>query len=103
MLWVISQQLHQAPFQQNGKSSRSYLCFHRSTFNRLQLFRSRVSHLFTTKFRDLEAEKVSTFVEWINDGLSTDELFSTAEAVAGFEAMEGADEVMMSDDLIYKV
>jgi DNA replication licensing factor MCM3 len=39
----------------------------------------------------------------INEGLSTNELFGTAEGQAACEAMQDANELMISDNIVYKI
>ena len=45
----------------------------------------------------------TTLVEMINQGLSTDALFGTAEATAACDAMSDASELMVSDGVVYTV
>lgn len=70
---------------------------------RLKLFRTRLAHLFATKLVDEDQMYLHTLVEMINDGLSTDELFGTAEATAACNIMTDANEVMLSDGIVYKI
>lgn len=44
-----------------------------------------------------------TLVEMINEGLPTNELFGTAEATAACTIMTDANEVMLSDGIVYKI
>ncbi|KAI0662516.1 ATP dependent DNA helicase [Cubamyces menziesii] len=71
--------------------------------DRLKLFRTRLAHLFATKLVDEDQMYLHTLVEMINEGLSTDELFGTAEATAACNIMTDANEVMLSDGIVYKI
>ena len=42
-------------------------------------------------------------LEMINARLSTDQLFGTAEATAACNAMTDANEIMLSDGVVYKI
>lgn len=42
-------------------------------------------------------------LEMINEGLSTEELFGTAEATAACKTMDEADEVMFHEGIVHKV
>lgn len=46
---------------------------------------------------------LSTLLQQINEGLSTDEMFGTAEATAAAEIMTEAEELMLSGGVVYKV
>ncbi|EIW86470.1 ATP dependent DNA helicase [Coniophora puteana RWD-64-598 SS2] len=70
---------------------------------RLQLFRSRLANLFSTRLQDEEQIFLRDLLEMINEGLPTDALFGTAEATAVCQAMSEADELMLSDGIVYKV
>ncbi|KAI0336153.1 ATP dependent DNA helicase [Cubamyces sp. BRFM 1775] len=71
--------------------------------DRLKLFRTRLAHLFATKLVDEDQMYLHTLVEMINEGLSTNELFGTAEATAACNIMTDANEVMLSDGIVYKI
>jgi DNA replication licensing factor MCM3 len=62
-----------------------------------------VAHLFATSLRDEEEFFFSEFLEKINEGLGTDELFGTTEATVLCEEMQEMDELMISDGIVYKV
>ncbi|KAI8995425.1 ATP dependent DNA helicase [Trametes punicea] len=71
--------------------------------DRLKLFRARLAQLFATKLVDEDQMYLHTLVEMINEGLSTNELFGTAEATAACNIMTDANEVMLSDGIVYKI
>jgi len=45
---------------------------------------------------------LSTLLEAINEGLSVEEMFGTAEATAAAEVMTEKDELMLSGGVVYK-
>ncbi|KAI0666348.1 ATP dependent DNA helicase [Trametes maxima] len=71
--------------------------------DRLSLFRKRLSTLFATKLVDDDQMYLHTLLEMINEGLSTSELFGTAEATAACNIMTDASEIMLSDGIVYKI
>ncbi|EMD41552.1 hypothetical protein CERSUDRAFT_110104 [Gelatoporia subvermispora B] len=70
---------------------------------RLKLWRTRLASLFATSLQSDEAWGLSQVVELVNQGLSTDALFGTAEATAACEVMGEANELMLSDGIVYKI
>jgi DNA replication licensing factor MCM3 len=52
---------------------------------------------------DEDAILFPTLLQQINEGLSTDEMFGTAEATASAEIMTEAEEVMLSGGVVYKM
>lgn len=70
---------------------------------RLKLFKTRLATLFSTKLVDEDQMYLHTLVEMINEGLATNELFGTAEATAACTIMTDANEVMLSDGIVYKI
>jgi len=72
-------------------------------FNRLHLFRGRLANLFSTRLQDEEQIFLAQLVEMVNEGLTTGALFGTAEATALCQVMSDADELMISDGIVYKV
>ncbi|KZT06300.1 ATP dependent DNA helicase [Laetiporus sulphureus 93-53] len=70
---------------------------------RLKLFRSRLAQLFATTLQDEEQFFFATLLQHINESLSTDELFGTAEATRACEVMGEANELMLSGDIVYKI
>jgi len=71
---------------------------------RFQLFRSKLAKLFSTKLQDSENVKLTDLVPLINEGLATEELFGSAEAVEALQAMGQSEEVMLDDDgIVWKI
>ncbi|KAH9081840.1 MCM2/3/5 family-domain-containing protein [Lactarius deliciosus] len=70
---------------------------------RLQLFRSRVARLWATNFQDDEQVFLADLVQAVNEGLDNTLLFSTTEATLACQAMTEANEVMLSDNIVYKI
>ncbi|KAG7450152.1 ATP dependent DNA helicase [Guyanagaster necrorhizus] len=70
---------------------------------RYTFFRSRVSKLFGSKLRDDESVFLKDLLEMVNEGLSTDMLFGTAEATEACQIMTDAEELMLSEGIIYKL
>lgn len=71
--------------------------------HRLQLFRNRVSRLWATSFQDDEQVFLVDLVKAVNDGLGNEALFGTAEATLLCQAMTEANEVMLSENIVYKI
>ena len=71
--------------------------------SRLAFFRSRLAHLFATKLVDEDAIMFPALLQHINEGLTTDEMFGTAEATASAEIMTEAEELMLSGGVVYKM
>ncbi|KAH9949503.1 ATP dependent DNA helicase [Amylocystis lapponica] len=69
----------------------------------LKLFRSRVATLFRTTLQDDDMLFFNNLLEQVNEGLSTDTLFGTAEATAACDTMASANELMLSDGIVYKI
>ena len=68
------------------------------------MFRSKLAKLFSTKLQDSENVKLTELVPLINEGLTTEELFGTAEAVEALRAMGQSEEVMLDDDgVVWKI
>ena len=57
----------------------------------------------TTTLQDEEQWFLADLVEAINKGLPVDALFSTAEATAICQKMNDAEELMLSDGMVYKM
>jgi hypothetical protein len=74
-----------------------------SSLLRLQLFRSRVARLWATSFQDDEQVFLADLVQRVNEGLDSDALFGTAEATVACQAMTEANEVMLSENIVYKI
>ena len=72
--------------------------------NRFQLFRSKLAKIFSTKLQDSENVKLTDLVPMINEGLTTGELFGSAEAVEALRSMGQSEEVMLDDDgVVWKI
>jgi DNA replication licensing factor MCM3 len=71
--------------------------------SRLQLFRTRVARLWATSFQDDEQVFLADLVQAVNEGLGNDALFGTSEATMVCQAMTEANEVMLSDGIVYKI
>jgi DNA replication licensing factor MCM3 len=70
---------------------------------RLRLFRTRVARLWATSFQDDEQVFLADLVQAVNEGLGNDVLFGTAEATLACQAMTEANEVMLSESIVYKI
>ncbi|KAI0308039.1 ATP dependent DNA helicase [Multifurca ochricompacta] len=70
---------------------------------RLQLFRSRVARLWATNFQDDEQVFLADLVRAVNEGLNDDALFGTTEATLACQMMTEANEVMLSENIVYKI
>ncbi|KAJ7071448.1 ATP dependent DNA helicase [Mycena amicta] len=70
---------------------------------RLTLFRRRLASAFGTTLADQEAIALDTVIQEVNKGLNIDALFGTSEAKNACAAMDQANEIMFSGDLIYPV
>ncbi|GJJ09582.1 MCM DNA helicase complex subunit [Clathrus columnatus] len=72
------------------------------TSDRLAFFRSRVAHIFATKLVDQEMILMTTLLEWVNEGLSVEQMYGTAEANGAVEVMMEKDELLLSSGIVYK-
>jgi DNA replication licensing factor MCM3 len=79
-----------------------FFCFN-SFIYRLQLFRNRVARLWATSFQDDEQVFLVDLVKAVNDGLGNEALFGTGEATLLCQAMTEANEVMLSENIVYKI
>ncbi|THH29729.1 hypothetical protein EUX98_g4455 [Antrodiella citrinella] len=70
---------------------------------RVALFRRRLARLYEGELRDEEQFYMNDLVKLINNGLTTDELFGTAEATAICTSMTEENELMISDGIVYKI
>ncbi|KZT23858.1 ATP dependent DNA helicase [Neolentinus lepideus HHB14362 ss-1] len=70
---------------------------------RLKLFRTRLANLFATSLQDSDEVFLADLVPMINEGLATDTPFGTAEATLACQAMTDANELMLSDSIVYKI
>lgn len=69
----------------------------------LKIFRKRLATLFSTKLQDEEQIFLTNLLELLNEGLPTEELFGTAEATAACQIMSDANELMLSEGIVYKI
>jgi DNA replication licensing factor MCM3 len=53
--------------------------------------------------QDEEQVFLTDLLKLINDGMSTDSLFGTAEATAACQEMQEAEELMISEGIVYKI
>ncbi|KAG6868555.1 hypothetical protein C0993_001251 [Termitomyces sp. T159_Od127] len=70
---------------------------------RLQFFRSRLASIFATLLQDDEQIFLTDLLKFVNEGLTTDSLFGTAEATAACQIMQDNEELMISDGIVYKI
>ncbi|KAF9503889.1 hypothetical protein BS47DRAFT_1490321 [Hydnum rufescens UP504] len=68
----------------------------------LALFRNRLARLLRTQFGE-EAIPMAVLLPAINEGMSTGTLFGTAEAQVCALLMTEDNEIMLSDDAVYKI
>ncbi|KAF9452593.1 MCM-domain-containing protein [Macrolepiota fuliginosa MF-IS2] len=71
--------------------------------DRLQFFRARLANLFATRLQDAEEIFLDQLLEFINEGLPTDQLYGTTEATEACNAMQENDELMISGGIVYKM
>jgi DNA replication licensing factor MCM3 len=67
------------------------------------LFRGRLAQLFQSQFAEEEAISMESIVEAVNEGLPVDQLFGRIEATEIAETMTAANEIMLSEGIIYKL
>ncbi|KDN42137.1 hypothetical protein RSAG8_06995, partial [Rhizoctonia solani AG-8 WAC10335] len=70
---------------------------------RVAAFRARLARLFQDRFAEEEAIPIESVVEAVNEGLPVDQLFGRIEASEIAEVMTAANEIMLSDGIIYKL
>ncbi|KAF9269946.1 ATP dependent DNA helicase [Marasmius fiardii PR-910] len=70
---------------------------------RLELFRTRFLHAFKNTLQDADFAPLPDLVKAVNEGLGMNQLFGTAEATLACQAMQNADEAMISDNVVYRV
>jgi DNA replication licensing factor MCM3 len=46
---------------------------------------------------------LTALLEFVNEGLPTDTLFGTSEAMEACQVMQDAEELMISDGVVYKI
>lgn len=74
-----------------------------SKLRRYELFRTRLAKLFASTFQDEETFYFADLLKAVNEGLSNDALFGTAEANAAVQLMSEANELMLSEGVVYKI
>jgi len=62
-----------------------------------------LANLFATKLVDEDAILFPALLQQLNEGLSAEEMFGTAEATAAAEIMTEAEELMLSGGVVYKM
>ncbi|KAG9120001.1 MCM DNA helicase complex subunit [Ceratobasidium sp. 392] len=70
---------------------------------RVSLFRGRLAQLFQSRFAEEEAMSMESVVEAVNENLPVDQLFGRIEATEIAETMTAANEIMLSEGIIYKL
>jgi len=75
----------------------------RVSSQRLDLFRKKLSALFSGRLVDEDAIPLPTILEYINDGLDVQHMFSTEEAATCAESMTDANQIMLHDGIVYKI
>lgn len=62
-----------------------------------------MAELFRGKLQDNESDFLSDLLPLVNEGLPIEELFSTAEATLACESMGEANELMISEGIVYRI
>jgi len=70
---------------------------------RLATFKQRLGQLMAGPFASEDAIPIQDLIPAINEGLPSEALFGTAEAVQCAEAMNEANDIMFSDKIVYKL
>ncbi|PVG02771.1 putative MCM3-subunit of pre-replication complex [Serendipita vermifera] len=70
---------------------------------RYELFRSRVAEAFVGKFAEAEGVTTAEMIEAINAGLAPQHAYGTIEANHILQMMSDKEEVLVSDDIVYKI
>ncbi|KAG8759979.1 MCM DNA helicase complex subunit [Serendipita sp. 396] len=70
---------------------------------RYELFRSRLAEVFAGKFASTEAVVAAEMIEAINSSLAPQHSFGSIEATRILEMMSDKEEIMFSDDTVYKL
>ena len=79
-------------------------CYHAELIShRLDLFRSRLDHVFNTQLGAEGMLELSELLPLINEGMEVDDLFGSREARQAAERMSELNQVMFSDGVVYKV
>lgn len=67
------------------------------------MWRERMAHILNYRLTDVEQAFLTDVLEMVNEGLGTDALYGTAEATAACLVMQDANELMLSDGIIYRI
>ncbi|KAG9011009.1 MCM DNA helicase complex subunit [Tulasnella sp. JGI-2019a] len=70
---------------------------------RLALFRARLGSLFKDELAEDEAIPLANVVDLVNSALEHDQVFGLDEARTAAEVMQEENQVMVSDDILYKI
>ena len=70
---------------------------------RLDLFRSRLDHVFTTALGAEGVLELSDLLPLVNEGLDSSDMFGSGEARRAAENMHERNEIMFSEGTVYKV
>ena len=92
-------------WHQNGKRPMYAASIHISadSDSRLALFRQRLSTLFSARFLEEESIPLATLLPAVNEGMAMDALFGSAEARACAISMTDSNDIMLSEDIVYKI
>lgn len=71
--------------------------------SRVAMFKQRLGQLMAGPFANVDAIPIQDLIPAINDGLLSRALFGTAEAVQCAEVMNEANDIMFSDNIVYKL
>jgi DNA replication licensing factor MCM3 len=69
----------------------------------LNLFRTRLDHVFTTSLGADGIVDFTDLVPLVNEGLENDQMFGTAEARSAVDKMNEGNEIMFSEGTVYKI
>ena len=70
--------------------------------HRYDLFRTRLAKLFSSTLQDEETFYFADLLAAVNEGLGQPP-FTDAEATAAMQRMNDAEELMLSDGIVYKI
>jgi len=70
---------------------------------RVTLFRSKVAGLFAGRLADEEAIPFDTLLNMVNEGLEPAHKFNATEATQVCEVMSQAEQILLSDGIVYKI
>lgn len=82
----------------------SYRCNIADLVRRLQLFRTRLSAVWSSSaWADEDYIPIAELVPLVNEGLGNDEMFGSAQAREVLDRMSEGNEVMIDEGLVYRV